>query len=92
MFLIQEKELKSQSPSSLFHYLPPITTLEVVTKRLLWLGFFVLTIIFALGFIASPLLPNIKEEIDLFAFFNEPINRKKVVEEIFPRMSRRNFS
>ncbi len=60
MFLIQEKELKSQSPSSLFHYLPPITTLEVVTKRLLWLGFFVLTISFALGFIASPLVLGIK--------------------------------
>lgn len=54
MFLVQEKELKSQHPSPLFHYLPPIRLLEKVTVRLLWVGFVLLTMSFAAGFLAAP--------------------------------------
>lgn len=52
MFLVQEKQLKSQHPSPIFHYLPPIRILEEVTIRLLWLGLILLSISFASGWIA----------------------------------------
>lgn len=60
MFLVQEKQLKSQHPSLIFHHLPPILLLEKVTLRLLWLGFIFLTISFAAGFGAAPLMLSLK--------------------------------
>ena len=36
MFLVQEKQLKMRVPGSIFHLLPPITTLAVAMRRLLW--------------------------------------------------------
>lgn len=49
MFLIQEGQLKSRRPSPLFHHLPPITVLSEAMRRLLWLGFFLLSLSFAAG-------------------------------------------
>ena len=49
MFLIQERELKSRRPSAIFHDLPPITVLAEAMKRLLWVGFLLLTLSFAAG-------------------------------------------
>ncbi|MFI0347215.1 MAG: inner membrane protein YpjD [Chthoniobacterales bacterium] len=53
MFLVQERQLKSQHPSLIFRQLPPINLLEKVTARLLWLGWVLLTISFAAGFLAK---------------------------------------
>jgi HemX protein len=49
MFLIQERQLKSRCPAPIFHYLPPITVLAEALKRLLWLGFLLLSLSFAAG-------------------------------------------
>jgi ABC-type uncharacterized transport system permease subunit len=49
MFLVQEGQLKSQRPAPIFHYLPPISVLQVVTLRILCLGLFVLTLSFVVG-------------------------------------------
>jgi HemX protein len=49
MFLIQEGQLKSRRPAPIFHYLPPITELAGVLKRLLWVGFLLLSLSFAAG-------------------------------------------
>src|SRR5271157_860379 len=38
MFLVQEQQLKTRQPSSIFFRLPPITDLSVANSRLLWLG------------------------------------------------------
>ncbi len=68
MFLVQEKQLKSQHPSSIFHYLPPIRMLEEVTMRLLWLGFILLSISFAAGWIAAPITSGMKFWISLLVW------------------------
>ena len=39
MFLVQERQLKTRQPTSIFYRLPPITALSVANTRLLWLGF-----------------------------------------------------
>jgi len=49
MFLIQEGQLKSRRPAPIFHYLPPITVLAGAMKRLLWVGFLLLSLSFAAG-------------------------------------------
>jgi ABC-type uncharacterized transport system permease subunit len=49
MFLLQEGELKSRRPAPIFHYLPPITVLAESLKRLLWFGFLLLSLSFAVG-------------------------------------------
>lgn len=49
MFLIQEGQLKSRRPAPIFHYLPPITVLAEAMKRLLWVGFLLLSLSFAAG-------------------------------------------
>ena len=51
MFLIQERQLKTRQPSSIFYRLPPITALSVVNSRLLWLGFILFTVGLATGFL-----------------------------------------
>jgi ABC-type uncharacterized transport system permease subunit len=50
MYLIQERQLKTRSPGSLFFRLPPITALTVANTRLIWLGFGLLTVALASGF------------------------------------------
>lgn len=49
MFLFQEWQLKSQAPSRIFHFLPPMRLLETTTTRLLWLGLGGLTVSFVVG-------------------------------------------
>jgi len=55
MFLVQEKQLKMRVPGSLFHLLPPITTLSDAMRRLLWFGVILLSVgILAGFFIGTP--------------------------------------
>jgi HemX protein len=51
MYLIQERQLKTQRPSSLFFRLPPIRTLVVANYRLLWFGFVLFTVGLGTGFL-----------------------------------------
>jgi HemX protein len=51
MFLVQERELKTGQPSSIFYRLPPITALSVANSRLLWLGFSLFTVGLITGFL-----------------------------------------
>ncbi|MBV8376025.1 MAG: cytochrome c biogenesis protein CcsA [Verrucomicrobia bacterium] len=51
MFLVQERQLKTRQPSSIFYRLPPITALSIVNSRLLWLGFSLFTVGLATGFL-----------------------------------------
>jgi HemX protein len=51
MYLIQEQQLKTRNPGSIFFRLPPITALSVANSRLLWLGFTLFTIGLATGFL-----------------------------------------
>jgi ABC-type uncharacterized transport system permease subunit len=51
MFLVQERQLKTRKPSSIFYRLPPITALSVANSRLLWLGFTLFTVGLATGFL-----------------------------------------
>lgn len=60
MFLIQERQLKSRQPAPIFHYLPPISLLEKVIARLLWIGLILLTISFASGFLAGLSISGMK--------------------------------
>jgi HemX protein len=51
MFLLQEQQLKTRRPNSIFYRLPPITALSVANSRLLWLGFTLFTLGLATGFL-----------------------------------------
>jgi ABC-type uncharacterized transport system permease subunit len=51
MYLIQEQQLKTRNPSSIFFRLPPITALSIANSRLLWLGFMLFTIGLTTGFL-----------------------------------------
>ena len=51
MFLLQERQLKTGHPSSIFYRLPPITALSIANSRLLWLGFTLFTLGLATGFL-----------------------------------------
>jgi ABC-type uncharacterized transport system permease subunit len=53
MFLVQERELKTRQPSSIFYRLPPINALSIVNSRLLWLGFSLFTVGLATGFLVG---------------------------------------
>jgi len=53
MYLLQERQLKSHKASPLFYNLPPINDLAVANGRLVWLGFGLLTIAFAAGFLSQ---------------------------------------
>lgn len=56
MFLAQERQLKMRVPGSLFHLLPPITTLADAMRRLLWFGVIMLSVgILAGFFIGTPI-------------------------------------
>lgn len=52
MFLVQEGQLKSRHPAPIYHHLPPISILSEATLRLIWTGFFLLTLSFASGLLA----------------------------------------
>lgn len=43
MYLVQERQLKTHHLRSMFYHLPPISVLATVNRRLLWLGFILLT-------------------------------------------------
>ena len=60
MFLLQEGQLKSQRPAPIFHHLPPITVLAQVIRRLLWVGFLLLSLSFAAGMYAHLLVSREK--------------------------------
>jgi HemX protein len=51
MFLVQERQLKTRQPSSMFFRLPPITALSVANSRLLSLGFTLFTVGLVAGFL-----------------------------------------
>ena len=53
MYLLQERQLKSHQVSPLLYNLPPINDLAVANGRLVWLGFGLLTIAFAAGFLSQ---------------------------------------
>ncbi|GAB4166492.1 MAG: c-type cytochrome biogenesis protein CcsB [Terrimicrobiaceae bacterium] len=53
MYLVQERQLKSHRFSQLLFQLPPIHALALSTTRLLLLGFLLLTVAFAAGFVSG---------------------------------------
>lgn len=53
MYLVQERQLKSHRFSQLLFQLPPIQALAKSTTRLLLLGFVLLTVAFAAGFLSG---------------------------------------
>jgi len=60
MFLVQERELKSQRPAPIFHHLPPIHILSEATLQILWAGFVLLSLSFAAGMIAHIIVAGAK--------------------------------
>lgn len=60
MYLIQERQLKSHQASSLLYNLPPINHLSAAVGRLLWVGFGLLTVGFAAGFLSHLQVSNLK--------------------------------
>ena len=60
MFLFQEWQLKSQAPSLIFHFLPPMRLLATTTLRLIWLGWGLLTISFTAGFLSGISISGMK--------------------------------
>jgi ABC-type uncharacterized transport system permease subunit len=60
MYLLQERQLKSQKPSSLLYNLPPINDLAAAIGRLIGFGLILLTISFAAGFISQMPVNTVK--------------------------------
>ena len=60
MYLIQERQLKSQKASSLLYNLPPINDLAAAIGRLMGFGLVLLTISFAAGFISQMPVNTVK--------------------------------
>lgn len=60
MYLLQERQLKTHKVSSLLYNLPPINDLAVANRRLVWLGFGLLTIAFAAGFLSQMPVNTVK--------------------------------
>ena len=60
MYLIQERQLKSQKASSLLYNLPPINDLAAAIGRLMGFGLILLTISFAAGFISQMPVNSVK--------------------------------
>lgn len=60
MFLFQEAQLKSQAPTPIFHFLPPMQLLEITTARLLWLGLVLLTMSFLVGGLSGIAISGMK--------------------------------
>ena len=60
MYLVQDKQLKSGRGSALLYNLPPISALATAILRLLGLGFLLLTVAFAAGFISGISIVGLK--------------------------------
>ncbi|MEO5753081.1 MAG: cytochrome c biogenesis protein CcsA [Chthoniobacterales bacterium] len=60
MYLVQERQLKLRRLNSMFYHFPPLTDLFAAITRLLWLGFFLLTLGIAAGFFTGQPLPYAK--------------------------------
>ena len=60
MFLLQERQFKTQQLHSVFHHLPPLTDLYAAIVRLLWLGFGLYTAGLVSGFFTGEPLPRVK--------------------------------
>ena len=60
MYLLQDHQLKSRKGSALLYNLPPINDLATANKRLVGLGFILLTIAFTAGFISEMPVASLK--------------------------------
>ena len=60
MYLLQERQLKTRQINSMFYHFPPLTDLFAAITRLLWLGFILLTLGIAAGFLTGEPLPYVK--------------------------------
>ena len=60
MYLLQERQLKSQKASSLLYNLPPINDLAAAIGRLMGFGLILLTISFAAGFLSQTPVNTVK--------------------------------
>jgi len=60
MYLVQNRQLKRRQAGTLFYNLPPLTDLGIANVRLLWLGFGLLTVGFAAGFISGLAVNSLK--------------------------------
>lgn len=58
MYLAQERQLKRHQLGSLFHHLPPIADLARVNRRLMLIGFVLLTAGLAAGFVITAPFPR----------------------------------
>lgn len=68
MFLVQEKQLKMRVPGSIFHVLPPITTLAEAMRRLLWFGVVLLTVGILAGFFVGTPVGRVKSGASLLVW------------------------
>ncbi len=66
MYLVQERHLKIRRASPLFYNLPPINHLSTTNVRLLWLGFWMLTIAFISGFLSHKPIADLKFWVSLW--------------------------
>lgn len=69
MFLVQERQLKMRVPSSLFHMLPPITTLADAMRRLLWFGVILLSVGILAGFFVGTPIGRVKSGASILVWF-----------------------
>lgn len=60
MYLLQERQLKAHKVSNLLYNLPPIRDLALANGRLVWLGFGLLTVAFAAGFLSQAPVNTVK--------------------------------
>jgi HemX protein len=60
MYLVQERQLKTHKLHSIFYHLPPLTTLDAATTRLLWCGFVLYTLGLVSGFFVGHPLPRVQ--------------------------------
>jgi HemX protein len=60
MYLVQDHQLKRRQLNSMFFHFPPLTDLFAAITRLLWLGFALLTLGIAAGFLIGSPLPYVK--------------------------------
>ncbi|MEO6846925.1 MAG: cytochrome c biogenesis protein CcsA [Chthoniobacterales bacterium] len=65
MYLVQERQLKSGRPDTIFYHLPPISDLNVANGRLLRIGFVLLTLGLAAGFFLKLPVANAKFAVSL---------------------------
>lgn len=68
MFLVQERQLKMRVPGSIFHLLPPITTLAEAMRRLLWFGVVLLSAGIVAGFFVGTPVNRVKSGASLLVW------------------------